>query len=111
MIMPIISVIGASADLTKFGNRCVRAYSQKSWTVYPVNPRATTIEGVTAYRSIQDVPAGFIDRVSVYLPGALGVKVMDEIARRGDIGEVMLNPGADDPEVVSKAKELGLNVV
>ncbi len=109
--MPTISVIGASADRTKFGNRCVRAYLQKGWTVYPVNPRESTIEALPVFRSILDVPAGLIDRVSVYLPATLGVKVMDEIARRGDVGEVMLNPGADDEVVVDKAIELGLNVV
>ena len=109
--MPTIVVIGASADRSKFGNRCVRAYVQQGWTVHPINPRETTIEGLTTYRSIGDVPAGFIDRVSVYLPASLGLKVLDEIAQRGDVGEVMLNPGADDPEMVTKAHELGLNVV
>ena len=109
--MSTITVIGASADRAKFGNRCVRAYLQQGWTVYPVNPRETTIEGLRVYRSILDVPAGFIDRVSVYLPASLGVLVMDEIARRGDVGEVMLNPGADDASVVAEARKLGLNAV
>lgn len=109
--MPTICVIGASSDRSKFGNRCVRAYVQQGWTVYPVNPREATIEGLPVYRSIAEVPAGLIDRVSVYLSAALGLKVMDEIAHRGDVGEVMLNPGADDPTVVDRARELGLNVV
>ncbi|MCE9532638.1 MAG: CoA-binding protein [Planctomycetes bacterium] len=109
--MPTIAVIGASADRSKFGNRCVRAYRQQGWTVYPVNPREKQIEGLVAFPSILDVPAGTIDRVSVYLPAAVGVKIIDEIARRGDVVEVMLNPGADDDEVVEKAKLLGLYVV
>ena len=37
--------------------------------------------------------------------------MMEEIAKRSDVDEVMLNPGADDPEVVQKALDLGLNVV
>ena len=109
--MPTIAVIGASADRSKFGNRCVRAYVRQGWTVYPVNPRETSIENLTVYPSIADVPAGTIDRVSVYLSAPLGLKVMEEIARRSDIGEVMLNPGADATEVVKRAQELGLNVV
>ena len=109
--MPTIAVIGASVDRTKFGNRCVRAYVQQGWIVYPIHPREITIEGLTNYRSIGDVPAGRIDRVTLYLPASLGVRVMAEIAKRGDVDEVMLNPGADDPEVVRKALELGLNVV
>jgi len=109
--MPTIAVIGASADRSKFGNRCVRAYAAKGWTVLPIHPRETAIEGLTAYRTIADVPAGTIDRVSVHLSAALGLPVMDEIAERGDVAEVMLNPGADDEAVVEKARSLGLNVV
>lgn len=109
--MPTIAVIGASADRAKFGNRCVRAYAQEGWAVYPVHPSETAIEGITSYRSIRDVPAGPIDLVSVYLPASRGLAVMDEIAGRGDVREVMLNPGADNPEVVAKGQALGLNVV
>lgn len=108
--MPTIAVIGASGNRTKFGNRCVRAYSQRGWTVYPINPRESMIEGLAAYKSILDVPAGVIDLVSIYLPAAAGMKVLEEVAQR-ETKEVMLNPGADDALVVAKARELGLNVV
>jgi predicted CoA-binding protein len=107
--MPSIAVIGASSDRNKFGNRCVRAYRQRGYTVYPVHPREATIEGLPAFRSVLDVPEDHLDLVSVYLPAALGVKVLDEIARK-QVGEVILNPGADGPEVVARAKELGLKV-
>jgi uncharacterized protein len=109
--MPTIAVIGASADRSKFGNRCVRAYVARGWTVIPINPRETSIEGLPAFRSILDAPSGFIDRVSVYLPASAGLRAIEEIAQRGLIGEVMLNPGADESEVVGKAEALGLNVV
>ena len=68
--MPIIAVIGASSDRSKFGNRCVRAYAQAGWTVYPVNPTESSIEGFTSYPSIADVPPGSIDLASVYLCGS-----------------------------------------
>lgn len=101
----------ASADRAKFGNRCVRAYAQEGWTIYPIHPSETAIEGIISYRSIRDVPPGPIDLVSVYLPASRGLAVMDEIAERGDVREVMLNPGADDPEVIANGRVLGLNVV
>ena len=108
--MPSIAVIGASADRRKFGNRCVRAYQQRGYTVYPVHPTETTIEGLPAYPSIVAVPAERLDLVSIYLPPAIGLKVLDEIAQKS-IGEVLLNPGADDPTVVARGKALGLNVI
>jgi hypothetical protein len=42
--MPTIAVIGASNDRTKYGNRAVRAYQARGWTVYPVNLREKLIE-------------------------------------------------------------------
>ena len=108
--MPSIAVIGASSNRRKFGNKCVRAYQSRGYQVYPVNPNETTIEGLPAYKSILDVPAETIDRVSVYLPPAVGAKVMDDVARK-KVGEVWLNPGADGPQVVARARALGLNVI
>lgn len=108
--MPSIAIIGASADRSKFGNKCVRAYSLMGYDVYPVNPRETVIEGRPAFKSILDVPADPIDRVSIYLPASLGAQVLDEVARKKAL-EVWLNPGADGPEVLQKARKLGLNVV
>lgn len=107
--MPTIAVIGASSDRSKFGNKCVRAYVQKGWTVVPVHPKETTVEGLPVSKSILDVPEP-IDRVSIYLPPAVGIKVLDEIAQK-KVGEVWFNPGADAPEVLARARELGLNVI
>jgi predicted CoA-binding protein len=108
--MPTIAVIGASSDRRKFGNKCVRAYLQRGYRVFPINPNESEIEGLAAFKSIREVPVDSVDRVSVYLPPAIGVKVLDEIAQK-KTGQVWLNPGADAPAVVSRARELGLNVI
>jgi predicted CoA-binding protein len=108
--MPSIAVIGASSDRCKFGNKCVRAYATKGYQVFPVSPRESTIEGWPAFKSIRDIPATHIDRVSIYLPAALGLTVLEEVAIK-HVGDVWLNPGADAPEVLQKARELGLNAI
>ena len=107
---PTIAVIGAGADRRKFGNKCVRAYVAAGYDVYPVHPKETTVEGLTAYSTIADVPLEKLDRVSVYLPPAVGVAVMEQIAMK-TVGEMWLNPGADGEAVVVRGKELGLNVI
>jgi uncharacterized protein len=108
--MPTVAILGASADRSKYGNKSVRAHRQQGYTVYPVNPKGGEIEGLTAYRTLAEVPQGKLDRVSVYLPPAIGLQALEEIAKRG-CDELWLNPGSDDPQVVEKAKSLGLNVI
>ncbi|HEY2828373.1 MAG TPA: CoA-binding protein [Pirellulales bacterium] len=108
--MPTVAILGASTDRSKYGNKSVRAHSQSGYTVYPVNPKGGEIEGLKAYRSLAEVPPGKLDRVSVYLPPAIGMSALDEVAARG-CDELWLNPGSDSPEVVEKALALGLNVI
>ena len=109
MAKPTVAIIGASRDRTKFGNKAVRAYLKQGYDVYPVNPNETTIEGLTCYRSVLDVPVE-PDRISVYLPPAVSLKVLDEIVAK-NAKEVWLNPGAESDEVIRRAAELGLRSV
>jgi len=110
MTKPTVAILGASADRSKFGNKSVRAHLAAGYDVYPVNPKGGRIEGLEASRSIADVPAGHLDRVSLYLPPAVGLAILDEVAARG-CDELWLNPGADSPELAAKARELGLNAI
>lgn len=108
--MSSVAVIGASADRSKYGNKSVRAHAAQGWDVYPVNPKGGEIEEITAYTSIREVPFDHLDRVSLYLPPAVAMNVLEEIAEKG-AGELFLNPGSDAPEVVERARELGLNAI
>ncbi|MBI2823407.1 MAG: CoA-binding protein [Planctomycetia bacterium] len=110
MPKPTIAIIGASPDRSKFGNKAVRAYLRKGYDVYPVNPKGGEIEGLSAYRSLSEVPVASLDRVSVYLPPAVALGVLDEVAAKG-CGELWLNPGTDSREVVEKARRLGLPTI
>ena len=107
--MNTIAIIGASADRAKFGNKAVRAFLKQGWTVYPVNPKETQIEGLAAFKSIADVPAR-PDLISVYLPPPVLLKVLPDIAAKG-CDELWLNPGTESPEVLAEAERLGLNVI
>ena len=109
--MPTIAILGASTDRSKYGNKAVRAFAARGYHVYPVNPKATEIEGLQAYPSLAAIPAGVaLDRISVYLPPAVGLKVLPEIAARG-CHELWLNPGSESDELVAAAEKQGLNVI
>lgn len=107
--MKTVAVIGASPNRDKFGNKALRAFANKGYTVFPINPTESEVEGHKAYASVLDVP-GTIDLATLYVPAAAGVAVLEEIAKKG-IPEIWLNPGADGPAVVEKANALGLKTV
>ena len=104
-----VAVVGASTDRSKFGNKAVRAYVHQGWAVYPVNPSATEIEGLRAYPSVAEVPAQ-LDRVALYLPPQLGVKVLPSIAAVAP-REFFVNPGAESEEFLAEARRLGLEPI
>lgn len=107
--MKTVAIIGASADQAKFGNKAVRAFRQQGYTVYPVHPKETQIEGWPVFASIREVPVR-PQVVSVYLPPSVLLGVLADIAARG-CDELWLNPGTESPEVLAAAERLGLNVV
>lgn len=104
-----VAVIGASSNRAKFGNKAVRAFRQRGYTVWPVNPHETEIEGLPVYRSIADVP-GPIDMVTVYVPPDVGLKVIESIAARQP-AEVWLNPGSESDELIRRARALGVEPI
>ena len=105
-----VAILGASADRAKFGNKSIRAHLTQGYDVYPVNPKGGTIEGLHVYPTLADIPVQKLDRISLYLPPAIGIGVLKEIAAKG-CDQLWLNPGSDAPEVVARARELGLDPI
>ncbi len=107
--MPTIAVLGASSIRSKFGNKCVRAYLAAGYKVLPVNPYEREVEGLATFPRLADIGEP-LDRISVYLPPPVTLEMLPEIAAAG-AGEVWLNPGAADAQVVAEARRLAIPVV
>ena len=105
----VVAVIGASNDRHKFGNRALRAFRQQGYTVVPINPNASEVEGLKSYASVLDV-AGPIDMATFYVPPDVGERIIDEIARK-QIPEVWLNPGSESDALVERARALDLKPI
>ena len=110
MDRPTVAILGASDDRSKFGNKSVRAHLAKGYEVYPVNPKGGQIEGLKVYEELSQVPAERLDRISMYLRPQVGLTVLDQIAAKG-CDELWLNPGTSSPELIRRARALGINVV
>jgi len=104
-----VAVIGASNNRSKFGNRALRAYQQQGYTVVPINPHETEVEGLKSYPSVLDVP-GPIDMASFYVPPDVGEQVIGDVARKG-IPEVWFNPGAESDELIARARALHIQPI
>ncbi|HKH47485.1 MAG TPA: CoA-binding protein [Thermoanaerobaculia bacterium] len=105
--MKTIAVLGASKDRSKYGNKCVRAYREAGWQVFPVNlGSADPIEGLETSRTLADIPVD-LDRISVYLPPPVTLELLADIAAKG-AGEVWLNPGSADARVLDEARRRGI---
>lgn len=110
MQKPTVAIVGASADRAKFGNKSVRAHLQCGYDVYPVNPKGGRIEGLAVQASLAEVPAAQLTRVSMYVPPAVGLAMLPQIAAKG-CDELWLNPGSESDELVAAARALGLSPV
>lgn len=107
--MPTVAVLGASNDRTKYGNKAVRAYLARGYTVFPVNPREKTIEGLAAFAALREIPVP-LDRVTVYLPPDVLLRILPEIRDAG-AREVYFNPGSDRDDVIDAARALGIQPI
>jgi predicted CoA-binding protein len=104
-----VAVVGASTDRRKFGNKAVRAFLAQGWTVWPVTPAASEVEGLRTFRSVRDLP-GPIDLITVYVQSETARSLLPEFLASG-AREVWLNPGADEDEVLAEARRLGVPVI
>lgn len=103
------AVVGASTNREKYGNKVLRAYMERGVEVYPINPKAEEVEGLRAYAGLADLPAR-VRGISVITPPKITLTVVEEAARQG-IEFVWMQPGAESPEAVARARDLGLKVI
>ena len=107
--MKTVAVVGASNHRDKFGNKALRAFRDEGYTVVPINPHESEVEGIAAYRSVLDVP-GPIDMATVYVQPEVAYRLLDEFERK-QIPEIWVNPGAESDELLTEARRRKLNVI
>ena len=103
------AVVGASRDRAKFGNKVLRAYLQNGREVYPVNPTADEVEGLTAYTDLASLPQR-VRSISVITPSPITETIVEQAGELG-IKHIWMQPGAESVKAVERAEQLGMNVI
>lgn len=102
----IIAVVGASNDRDKFGNKVFRRLKEKGLTVYPVNPKTDSVEGVKSYPTLKDLPEK-VEGIVLVVPPAVTDKIVQEAFDAG-IERIWMQPGAESPDAVKRCEEKGI---
>lgn len=79
-----VALVGATEDLSKFGGRCLSQMLEFGYRgrVYPVNPRRTTLRGLTCYPSILELPET-PDHVGIVVAAERVLETLRQCAERG----------------------------
>jgi len=96
---PVIAIVGATNDTTKYGNKIMKDLIKKGYRVVPINPKATEVEGIKAYPDLTSAKSDHdISMIDYVIPPALTLKSLEEAKKTG-IKKVWIQPGAGNDEV------------
>ncbi len=104
-----VAVIGASNNPERYSHRAVLLLSEKGHTPYPVHPTLDEVAGLAAYETVRAIPAD-IDTATVYVSGRNQTKLAEDLLGKR-VRRVIFNPGAENPDLASRLREAGVEVV
>lgn len=89
-----VAIIGASRDKTKRGFQAVKTLLDEKFegTIYPVNPKESTILGLKCYPDVADIP-GPVDAVLIVTPARGIPKLLKDCGAKGVAGAVIIAGG------------------
>ncbi|USN58774.1 MAG: CoA-binding protein [Candidatus Peribacteria bacterium] len=70
----------------------------KGYTVYPVNPKESKIEGITAYSTLADISEKY-EVVNFVVPPAVTLRILEENREILKGKKIWCQPGSSDEEV------------
>ena len=89
-----VAVIGASHDPKRIGYRIVEALADNRFhgAIYPVNPKAATIAGLTAFPSVTAIP-DTVDLAVIVVPRDAVLPVFNDCAVKGISSVIVISSG------------------
>lgn len=104
-----VAILGASSTPGKLGYAVLQNVLQYGFPgpIYPINPKGGQILGLTAYKSVSEVP-GPVDLVVVVIPSQFVAEALEECGQKGVRGAVIISAGFREtgPEGMQREREL-----
>lgn len=102
-----VAVIGASNEDGKIGNSVMKNLINGGYQgkIYPIHPKAGEIMGMTAYKSVLDVP-GEVDVAVFAIPAKLVAGALEEVGEKHIPGAVLIPSGFAETGNVEGQEEI-----
>jgi acetyltransferase len=86
-----VAIVGASTKELSIGNVIIKNLQSFGYKgkIYPINPNAPEVRGLTAYKSLDEVP-GPVDLAHIIIPAKLVPQTMEDCGRKG-VKAVIIN--------------------
>lgn len=114
-----VAIIGASSTEGKIGHTVVKNLIESKYEggVYPVNPKADEILGLTCYHSVSEIP-GEVDAAILTVPAKFVLGSIKECGEKGVKGIIIITSGFSEvgekeleKELVETAKSYGMRIL
>jgi len=105
----VFAVVGATTVRAKYGNKVLRCYLQNGRRAFPIHPREAEVEGLKTYPDLLSLPEP-VHGVSIITPPAITERIVEDAAAAG-ITRLWMQPGAESPRAIQRARELGMSVI
>ncbi len=116
-----IAVIGASTKPATIGSELIQRLRDYKFNgnIYPVNPKADTIEGIKAYPTVGDIP-GEVDFAVIIIPQKFVLDAIEQCNNKGIKGVCIISAGFKEAggegvqaekDLVAKLEQYGMRCV
>ena len=116
-----VAVIGASDTPSRLGGRPIHSMKQVGYKgrIYPVNPNRETVQGLTAYPSIKDLPEA-VDCAIIAVPARIALDAARDCAELGAKSAIVFTSGfaevggdqvEQQAELTAIARDSGMRIV
>jgi predicted CoA-binding protein len=93
----VFVVVGVSRNPGKYGYIVYQDLKRKGYKVFPINPKATSVNGDKSYGALSELPVK-PDVMNIVVPPEVALKVAKECHKLG-IRKMWLQLGAESDEV------------